>query len=66
MKSVNAPVIEDHEFGRRSSSSMSGYESDLEDVEIQLRRELIRLDVRPSIVVQAVREESSIQEYYQR
>ena len=53
MKSKNAPVNEDLNFERRSSSSMSGYESDLEDVEIELRRELIQLNVRHSIVVRS-------------
>ena len=38
MKSLNAPVVEHSEVESKSSSSMSGYDSDLEDVEIEWRR----------------------------
>ena len=57
MKSLNAPVVEHSELASKSSSSMSRYDSDLEDVEIELRRELIRLNnVRPKIVVRPVKD----------
>ena len=56
MKSLNAPVVEHSEVESKSSSSMSGYDSDLEDIEIELRRELIRLNiVRPKILVRPVK-----------
>ena len=52
MKSLNAPVVEHSEVESKSSSSMSGYDSDLEDVEIELRRELTWLNnVLPKIVM---------------
>ena len=55
MKSLNAPV-EHSEVESKISSSMSGYDSDLEDIEIELRRELIRLNiVRPKILVRPVK-----------
>ena len=59
MKSLNAPVVEHSEVESKSSSSMSGYDSDLEDVEIELRRELTWLNnVRPKIVMRKVKEKT--------
>ena len=59
MKSLNAPVVEHSEVESKSSSSMSGYDSDLEDVEIELRRELTWLNnVRPKIVMRTVKEKT--------
>ena len=67
MKSLNAPVVEHSEVESKSSSSMSGYDSDLEDVEIELRKELIRLNnVRPKIVVRPVKEKTCLTGYYER
>ena len=67
MKSLNAPVVEHSEVESKSSSSMSGYDSDLEDIEIELRRELIRLNnVRPKIVVRPVKEKTYLPGYYER
>ena len=59
MKSLNAPVVEHSEVESKSSSSMSGYDSDLEDVEIELRRELTWLNnVLPKIVMRTVKEKT--------
>ena len=44
MKALNAPAIDPVEAESKSSSSMSGDDSDLDDVEIELRKELIRLN----------------------
>ena len=44
MKALNAPALDPVEAESKSSSSMSGDDSDLDDVEIQLRKELIRLN----------------------
>ena len=67
MKSLNAPVVVYSEVESKSSSSMSGYDSDLEDVEIELRKELIRLNnVRPKIVVRPVKEKTYLPGYYER
>ena len=61
------PVLDYSEMESQSSSSMSGYGSEDEDVEAELQRELIQLtSVRPRIVVRAVQEESSLQEYFGR
>ena len=67
MKSLTAPVVEHSEVESKSSSSMSGYDSDLEDVEIELRREFIRLNnVRPKIVVRSGKEKTCLPGYYER
>ena len=67
MKALNAPAIDPLEAESKSSSSMSGYDSDLDDVEIELRKELTRLNnVRPKIVVRSVKEETRLPEYYER
>ena len=44
MKALNAQAIDPVEAKSKSSSSMSGYDSDLDVVEIELRKELIRLN----------------------
>ena len=67
MKALNAPAIDPVEADSKSSSSMSGYDSDLDDVEIELRKDLICLNnVRPKIVVRSVKEETRLPEYYER
>ena len=67
MKSLNAPVVVYSEVESKSSSSMSGYDSDLEDIEIELRRELERLNnVRPRIEVSPVKEKTCLPGYYER
>ena len=60
-------MLDYSEMESQSSSSMSGYGSEDEDIEAELQRELIKLTtVRPRIVVRAVQEESSLPEYLER
>ena len=56
MRSKNAPVIEPQDAESVSSSSMSGYGSDVEDVELELRKDKTRRNIRPDIVIREVQE----------
>ena len=65
MKSLNAPAVEYSEVESNSSSSMSGYDSDLEYIEIDLRRGLTRLNnVWLKIVARSGKEKGIMKGYF--
>ena len=66
MKFKDTPVIEPLDLMSVSSSSMSGYDIDLVDVEIELRREKFLLDRYPHIVIRSVQEERHPWEHDER
>ena len=66
MKYMDTPIIEPLEFLSASSSSMSCYDVDINDLEIELSREKVRLDTHPHIVVCSMQEETSDWEHDER
>ena len=66
MKFKDTSVIEPLDLMSVSSSSMSGYDIDLEDVEIELRRDKFLLERYPHIVVRSVQEERHPWEHDER
>ena len=64
MKLTHVPGIDPPErdsFG----SSMSGYDEDLGDLELDVRKERLLLDVLPHIMVNEVDEDEEYQDRYQ-
>ena len=67
MQSKNAPVIELLDRESVSSSSMSEYGSDVEDVELQLRKHQTKRRIGPDIVIREVQETTfDFGEHYDR
>ena len=65
MRVKGTPVIE-LDLVSMSSSSMSGYDIDVEDVEIELRRDRFLTEKYPHIVVGSLREDSDYWEHDER
>ena len=58
MRLIHVPGIDPPERESFGSSSMSGYDENLDDLELELmRNERIRLDILPHIVIKEVSEE---------
>ena len=65
MRLITLPGIDLPEVVSSGSSSMSGFDEDLGDLELVLRRELSRLDVLPNIVIKEAKEDA-VEEYCER
>ena len=65
MRLVTVPGYDTQEVESLGSSSMSGFDEDLGDLELVLRREINRLDVLPNIVIREANEDA-IEEYCAR
>ena len=65
MRLVKVPVMERQEVDSLGSSSMSGFDEDLGDLRLVLRREISRLDILPDIVVRETIDEDT-EEYCSR
>ena len=65
MKLTHVPGIDPPERDSFGSSSMSGYDEDLGDLELDVRKERLLLDVLPHIMVNEVDEDEEYQDRYQ-
>ena len=65
MRLVTVQGYDTQEVESLGSSSMSGFDEDLGDLELVLRREINRLDVLPNIVIREANEDA-IEEYCAR
>ena len=65
MRLVTVPGYDTQEVESLGSSSMSGFDEDLGDLELVLRKEINRLDVLPNIVIREANEDA-IEEYCAR
>ena len=65
MRLITLPSIDLPKVGSSGSSSMSGFDKDLGDLELVLRMELGRLGVLPNIVIKEAKEDA-VEEYCKR